>query len=423
VGELLARYRGVLAVAGLILLPLILLYAQTRDPSRRGPVVGVVVDLAGGIERGMLALTGGISDLLQKYVTSVGSQEELIALRRDVMARELLEARVRELELENIDLRQLAGAAASLRGPRPIAARVIGRTGEPLSRIARIDRGRRDGVRRGDGVISSVGVVGRVLSAGTFSSDVLLLTDPGSAIDVVVQRTRARGLVRGEGDDDRYVAKVEDFDRLAEVKAGDVLVTSGLDSHLPAGLHVGKVESVTTRDDGLYKRAELFPAAELSTVERVLVLIRRDEPPPPDVGGDPPSTVVCPDPYAPEPTDAGVPDDEELPSPAPRKRQVTPPPAPKPPTPAATKPDAPTPASPKPSTRATPQPSMAAPSLTTPSPTKPSPTTPSPTKPSPTKPSPTKPSTTPPAKKPSTTPPAKKPSTVGKAPATTGPIP
>ncbi len=281
----LGRYRAYVLVGAMLLLPLVLLYAQTRSKESRGPVVGLIVDAAGAVERVLLAATGWVSDGLQKYVTSVGNAEELMRLRRQTQSKEALQARIHELEAQNVALRKLAQAAERLDGPRPLGARIIGRSGAPLTRIARIDRGSLDGVKRGDGVVTDAGVIGRVLSTGFFTSDVLLISDPASAFDVVVQRTRARGVLRGEGTEEQYRAKVQDFDRLADVQIGDVVVTSGLESAFPPGVLVGIVEDVAPREDGLYLRATLTPSVRLSDVEWVHVLVRAPPSRPVLVGG------------------------------------------------------------------------------------------------------------------------------------------
>ena len=80
--QLLARYRGIIVVGILLVMPLVLLYAQTKKPGARGPIVGVFVDVAGLIERGLLWTVGGLLDGMEHYVTSVGSYDELVKLRR-----------------------------------------------------------------------------------------------------------------------------------------------------------------------------------------------------------------------------------------------------------------------------------------------------------------------------------------------------
>ncbi|MFZ9886366.1 MAG: rod shape-determining protein MreC [Myxococcota bacterium] len=276
--DLLQRYRGLALVGALLVAPLILLYAQTRNPATRGPVVGIVIDGSSLIEEALLWAAGGVSDWLQRYTISVEEHDELLRLRRERVSAAALKVRVSELERENESIRSLALLAQRVDGPRPLGARVIGRSGAPLTRLLRIDRGADDGVARGDGVISVDGVVGRVLVVGRHSSDVLLLTDPSAAVDVIVQRTRARGVLRGTGQTSAYRARVEDFDRLADVAAGDVLVTSGLGRKFPPGLPVGEVDEVALREDGLYQLATARPSVQMHELEHVLVLLRRPPP-------------------------------------------------------------------------------------------------------------------------------------------------
>lgn len=269
------RFRGPLLVAALTAAPLVLLFAETRAKSQRGPAVSVLLDAASVIERPLVAAAGWVSDVLFSYVTGVSATGELATLRRRAAHTAQLEATVVELRAENERLRALSQMAARIDGARIVGARVIGRTGGPVARVLRIDRGQADGVRRGHGVLSSRGVVGRVLRAGQRTSDVLLLTDPGSAIDVVVQRSRARGLVRGATDSSAYRARVEDFDRLDDAMDGDVVVTNGLAGSFLPGLLVGKLEDVQHDDDsGVYARARVVPAVHFAALEEVLVLVQ-----------------------------------------------------------------------------------------------------------------------------------------------------
>ncbi len=285
----LQRHKGLVVVGVLLVLPAVMLYAQTRRGGGRGPVVGALIDVAGAVERGLLWLSGGMLDSIEHYVTSVASYDELVRLRQERVAAEVLQAQVAELSIENERLRALANAASAVDGPRPLGARVIGRSGRPLARLITIDKGSSHGLRRGDGVIAEEGVVGVVLALGRAHADVLVLTDPASAIDVVVQRSRARGIVRGRGDDDKYAAVVEDFDRVRDVQPGDPLVTSGIGARFPPGLLVGRIVDVEDRDD-LTLRALVQPAVSLGRIEYVAVLIGRDNPVAPALGDD--ETVV-----------------------------------------------------------------------------------------------------------------------------------
>jgi rod shape-determining protein MreC len=283
----LQRNRGLLVVGALLLFPLLLLYAQSKRPAARGPLIGVLVDMSAGIERVLLWSTGGISDALESYVTLRDNHAEIARLRRQQPSVLALQAEVSELSHENDRLRALARIATTLDGPVPVGARVIGRAGVPVARTLRIDRGSRDGIKRGDGVVGKDGVVGVVLSAGSFASEVLLITHASAALDVLVQRTRAHGLLRGIGEADRYACEVNNFDRLSDVKAGDVLVTAGLAARFPRGVVVGTVASVATNERALTLAAVVRPAVDVAALEEVLVLVQRPMELPKSLGDDP----------------------------------------------------------------------------------------------------------------------------------------
>jgi rod shape-determining protein MreC len=279
----LQRHKGLVVVGTLLILPLVLLYAQTRRGGAHGPVVAAVLEVSSVIERGVLWATDGITDGLEHWVTSVSSWPELARLRQERVARTALEDRIAELSMENEALRALANAAGAIDGPRPIGARVIGRRGQPLTKLVVVDKGARHGVRRGDGVISADGVVGVVLTVARTSAEVLLFSDAAAALDILVQRSRARGILRGSGDHDRYAAVVEDFDRLRDVRPGDVVVTSGFGARFPPGTRVGTIAEVKDRDD-LNVEALIVPATNLARVEHVAVLVGREAPLPPALG-------------------------------------------------------------------------------------------------------------------------------------------
>jgi rod shape-determining protein MreC len=118
-------------------------------------------------------------------------------------------------------------------------------------------------------VVTPLGVVGQVVSATARTSKVLLLTDPNSGIDVLVQRTRSRGIVSGSLDNGavlKYVKRSED------IQEGDRLITSGMDGVFPKGLMVGTVIKVRKQHLGLFQYIEILPAVQSSRIEEVLVV-------------------------------------------------------------------------------------------------------------------------------------------------------
>jgi len=132
-----------------------------------------------------------------------------------------------------------------------------------------IDKGSSDGVRKGMAVVTPLGVVGQVVGVTPLAAKVLLLTDPNSGIDVLVQRTRSRGIVSGSLDSGivlKYVKRSED------VQEGDRLMTSGIDGIFPKGMMVGTVIKVRKQNIGLFQFIEVLPAVQTSRIENVLVV-------------------------------------------------------------------------------------------------------------------------------------------------------
>jgi rod shape-determining protein MreC len=139
-------------------------------------------------------------------------------------------------------------------------------------------------IEEGMPVVSADGLVGRILHVYGRQSDVLLVSDAQSSIDVVIPETGGRGLVRGLGRDDSYACQVEWVEQGPAIEVGQKVVTSGLGKHFPPGLVVGTVSRVGESTNGLYQNVELEPAASLSTLDEVLVLL--EPPAPPDPSAD-----------------------------------------------------------------------------------------------------------------------------------------
>ena len=162
-----------------------------------------------------------------------------------------------------------------------LPARVIGYDPIPAFRSLTIDQGSQHGLKPDQVVVSSGGVVGRVMRTGELSSQVLLVTDLNSSVDVVDARTRARGVLVGKKRDmglkrERWMTEAEYVSASEEIVAGDLLLTSGLDGVFPKGLPVGIVASVKKDASGLFWQAEVQPYVELNKLEDVLVLAPKE---------------------------------------------------------------------------------------------------------------------------------------------------
>jgi len=134
----------------------------------------------------------------------------------------------------------------------------------------RIDSGEREGVQYGMGVMSPDGVVGMVIRTTSHFSDVLLLSDPNSNIDVIVARNRRRGMLQGG------IEKLMRFKYLengSELFIGDQIVTSGLTGPFPAGVPVGTVSSIKWTADNSTQVIEIEPSVKLSQLAYASVIL------------------------------------------------------------------------------------------------------------------------------------------------------
>jgi rod shape-determining protein MreC len=200
---------------------------------------------------------------------SAVSRDEYLAVRKQ---NEELKARLATLEeakLENERIRELVKFAQS-QDYNTIGARVIGRPADSWERSVLIDRGQRDGVKLGAAVIAAGGLVGQVIEVTAGSSKVRLITDSGSGVAVLVQRTRGEGVVRGS------VEGKLNLDFVSKDKVptkGDVLVTSGMGGAFPKGVVVGEVTEVAAPQADLFPRVIAVSRVAIDRIEEVLVLI------------------------------------------------------------------------------------------------------------------------------------------------------
>jgi rod shape-determining protein MreC len=267
------RYKDELIAIVLLALPFFFLRANLSDPSRQGFLDRWLLAISAPVQWVAVRVATGVSGFIEEYVYLVDVQRENDRLSYE-NAR--LKQRVRDLESlerENDRLRTLLVLRDDIPGKK-ISARVIAKDVSPLFRVVRVrlDRGRDDRVLPGMPVVNVEGLVGQVSRVGNRYADVMLTVDEGSAVDVVIQRTGSRGMLRGTGESDNYKARIQYLLRADEVRVGDTVVTSGLGRRFPPNLKVGTISSIEKRDFGLYQLAEVTPAVNFSKLEEVFVL-------------------------------------------------------------------------------------------------------------------------------------------------------
>ena len=152
-----------------------------------------------------------------------------------------------------------------------IPAQVVGRDPSNWSNSLIIDKGSVQGISAPMAVMSTRGLVGRVVEVGRYSSKVLLITDPNLKVGVLIRRNRQGGVLVGRPGGR---CKIVYISLDSDAKVGDKVMTAGFGSVFPKGILIGEIEKVGKEEGRLYKYAIVKPSQDLSKLEEVLCIIR-----------------------------------------------------------------------------------------------------------------------------------------------------
>ena len=183
----------------------------------------------------------------------------------DARVREL-QQRLVEIESQNQKLKELLDYAKTQK-QQGILAPIVGRSADHWWQQVTLSRGSQNGIKKDYVVMGSGGLVGRIVSVTPNSSRVLLISDATSKVGAVISRSRSMGFMRGQGSN-RGVLQF--FDKVPDVRRGDVVSTSSVSQLFPAGLPLGRVESVNL-DKSPAPEAVIELTAPVSYLEWVIV--------------------------------------------------------------------------------------------------------------------------------------------------------
>ena len=263
------RRRNLLHLAMFLVAAATLGQLQSRQVAARA----AVEEGAAAIATPLIAALSAVGDGLRSSVAALPRARELETenrrLKVEVERMQTRQAALAEASLETKRLRALLGLRAGAPAAG-IAARVIGMRLSPWPEGIVIDKGRSEGIHPRQAVLAPAGLVGRVYSVSAHSAVVVPVTDRNSSAAAIVQRSRDVGILTGNGDgcDLKYLHAD------ADVKRGDVVVTSGAGGIFPKGIAIGVVESVTRDDTASMKCARVVQNVNLRRLEEVLVVGR-----------------------------------------------------------------------------------------------------------------------------------------------------
>ncbi|MDN5753950.1 MAG: rod shape-determining protein MreC [Nitrosospira sp.] len=173
------------------------------------------------------------------------------------------------LEAENAQLRKLLEAAQRLES-KTVMAEILHVPRDPFNRKVMLDKGSQSGIQPGQIVVDDAGVVGQITRNSPWLSEVTLITDKDHSVPVQVVRNGLRSVVSGTGKDGtlelRYLAVN------ADLKEGDILVTSGIDGVYPPGLPVATVSSIERNPSYVFAQVTCTPVAGVGNHRQLLIL-------------------------------------------------------------------------------------------------------------------------------------------------------
>lgn len=257
-------------VLGVVLLHVLLISAQVNAQSGTTVFQTFTVGVFSELQRWVTAASRGVGGAWSTYVGLRDVQGQNLALSRDLSSLRVELHQQRALAQQTRRLERLLALRETV-ALSTVGARVIATDATPYFRTLTIDKGELDGLAPDLAVISTAGVVGRVMDTlGARAAQVQLLVDRNAAAGALVERTRASGVVVGT--DDVSLLRLDYVSNLKDVVVGDRIVSSGIDGIYPKGFPIGHVTHVA-QGVGLYRVIEVQPAVEFTEIEEVLVIV------------------------------------------------------------------------------------------------------------------------------------------------------
>ena len=264
------EYRFYIVLFLFLLIPLVAIDTTTRSPRDYRLHDRAIVFVTAPIQTAISWSLDQIASGFQNYIFLWNTRQDNLALIEE--NRKLLNAiaNLRETQQENVRLRKLLQFQEKFE-LQNVVARVIAKDVSTEFRAIRINRGESSGIYKDMAVVTNEGVVGRVLRVSKNTADVVTILDLLSAIDAVVERSRARGIVAGMTDE---VCQLRFALRTDDIEPGDVLISSGLGGIFPKGVPVGTVSKVNRKPFGISQEVEVRPSVDFSKLEEVLVIVQ-----------------------------------------------------------------------------------------------------------------------------------------------------
>jgi rod shape-determining protein MreC len=238
-------------------------------------MIGLTAPAEGIVSVPLRWLQGGLNDVVQGGGNVV---DDLLEIQRLQQRIEELETALSAFQSEIVELREirndyeriadLLDYTRSRQNEEYVVADVIGQDISAFTRVIYINRGARDGLTEGMPVVTEQGLVGRITQVSALGAQVLLITDPISAVNARLLNSRAQGSVQAQSGGLRMTY----IDLNAALQEGDTVITSGLGGNFPEGIIIGQVTSIRQFESELFQETEVRSFNNFDRLETVLVI-------------------------------------------------------------------------------------------------------------------------------------------------------
>jgi rod shape-determining protein MreC len=271
VGDRSKKLLGLVLLVSALLAPFVFFSTSLRAWQNPRPVLLLLQDALYPAERLWHGLASGLNKTWRHYINLSTAADENHMLRGHLAS---LQSRILDYDeqvQENDRLRRLLGFSGRSE-KKLLAAEVIGHDDLSQFESIRITRGKGDGVRVGMPVVAADGVVGKIIRVGQHFADVQLLVDSDFHLDVLLQRTRVRGVLSGFA----HSQCTLQLHKRVEIRIGDTLITSGIVGGFPKGLPVGRVMRITYETENVAQSVTVEPWVDHRRLEEVMVILNLD---------------------------------------------------------------------------------------------------------------------------------------------------
>jgi len=276
--SVLGRYRNLIILVGVLFLQVLGLAMQVKKTTNALQDTRLIRIWAVGaitpFERSLIWIENGSASLWHNYFYLRGVRAENRELKQQIEDMRLQQVRLQEDAAQAHRLQNLL-AFKEQYVSKTVAAQVIGTSGSDMSRTVLIDKGEKAGIEPDMAVMTANGIVGKVLLVYPSAAEVLLINDQSSGVGAILDKSRLQGVLKGTVNGQVVLERVMSDET---VNVGETVLTSGGDQIFPKGLPVGTVAKVERGKD-LFLRIEIRPAASLSKLEEVLVLVQKQDRP------------------------------------------------------------------------------------------------------------------------------------------------